>query len=334
MGTEIHRLDAMKLEDYCKYVNINRIHGITDNSDRPFWSVMIPVCGREKYLSMSLKSVLDQGIDKDRIQIQIVENCHRNDKIKNLVREIGGEEVEYFRQPNDVTINENWNTCIERARGRWIHILHDDDYVLHNFYKSYEKTIKMNPDIEMLFGPSILVDQNGSKIGALLPKMNDVDGSEPDILSILVHNSIACCSVVTSRSLFERIGGFSNDIVYGIDFEMWIRALGFGNIGCMTTPYSAYRQHGDSGSNTDFKNSKRPILETLFTRGLSMKLLSCRLEYADRLRLYLSYLFYSIRSTPSFIRDGGTMDESLRILLSNLDTIDRRLLLLESVLSP
>ena len=27
-----------------------------------------------------------------------------------------------------------WNRCIERARGEWVHILHQDDIVLPGFY--------------------------------------------------------------------------------------------------------------------------------------------------------------------------------------------------------
>ena len=56
-------------------------------------------------------------------------------RLLQLVRDIAGDRVTVHREPKNNGLGRIWNRCIERARGEWVHILHQDDIVLPGFYK-------------------------------------------------------------------------------------------------------------------------------------------------------------------------------------------------------
>src|SRR4051794_336364 len=110
---------------------------LPEGTARPFWSVMIPAYMRVTYLAQTLASVLDQDPGEERMQIEVVDNGSPTAEIENLVRSIGRGRVTYFRQASNVGLVGNWNTCINRSRGHWIHILHDDDVAMSGYYAAY-----------------------------------------------------------------------------------------------------------------------------------------------------------------------------------------------------
>jgi glycosyltransferase involved in cell wall biosynthesis len=110
-------------------VTTTRIWPISGEGQRPIWSVMIPVYNRVKYLRQALESVLSQGHRQDEMQIEVVDDCSANNVVEPVVKGICSDMISFYRQPRRVGLVSNWNTCIERARGHLVHILHDDDFV-------------------------------------------------------------------------------------------------------------------------------------------------------------------------------------------------------------
>src|SRR5262249_23206416 len=106
-----------------------RIHPVAKGRNRPVWSVMIPVYNRTKYLAQALNSVLAQGFDQQEMQVEVVDDCSAEGDSEDVVKAINPKRISFYRQSRRVGMAANWNTCIERARGRLVHILHDDDFV-------------------------------------------------------------------------------------------------------------------------------------------------------------------------------------------------------------
>ena len=119
---------------------------------RPFWSVMIPIYNaREDYLRETLQSVLCQVPGAEEMQIEVLDNCSTAGDAEALVREIGGGRIAYHRHTHNLGIAGNSNACIERARGRWVHILHGDDTVRPEFYRRARSGIEDHPEAEALY---------------------------------------------------------------------------------------------------------------------------------------------------------------------------------------
>ena len=126
---------------------VPQIRPISEEGHRPLWSVMIPVYNRVKYLRQALESVLSQGYGQDEMQIEVVDDCSANSEAEAIVKEIGCDRISFYRQRQRVGFVSNWNTCIERARGHLVHILHDDDFVANGYYEEVNALRNKYPDL-------------------------------------------------------------------------------------------------------------------------------------------------------------------------------------------
>src|SRR5258707_2429820 len=87
---------------------------------RPVWSVMIPTYNaRADYLEETLKSVLQQDPGPDQMQIEVVDDCSKDNTAFEVARRIGASRVTFHAEPQNRGLANNWNRCIERARGQW-----------------------------------------------------------------------------------------------------------------------------------------------------------------------------------------------------------------------
>jgi hypothetical protein len=120
----------------------------------PLWSVMLTVYRRTGYLEQALRGVLVQAPGREEMQIEVVSDGGDDAiqmEIEAKVRSIAGDRVEVHRHPIRAGHPEIFNVCIRRARGLWIHILHDDDWVAPGFYEALQKGIVQAPEIGAAF---------------------------------------------------------------------------------------------------------------------------------------------------------------------------------------
>jgi glycosyltransferase involved in cell wall biosynthesis len=214
---------------------------------RPFWSVMITSYNRTEYLSQCIQSVLAQGFPLEEMQIEVVDDHSTKGNIEEIAKTVGQGRVTFYRQPKNVGISENWNTCIRRARGHWVHILSDDDQVLPSFYESYRQQIDRGSYL-FVVGQSIFVNEKEEWIG-ISPAMPVSDSLFGDAKWVLATGCpIRAPGIVVAREAYERVGGFIPDLVFALDWEMWARLASTFEVGYVNRPYSLYREHDGSAS--------------------------------------------------------------------------------------
>ena len=108
---------------------------------RPLWSVMIPTYNCAEYLRYTLATVLAQDPGIDRMQIAVVDNNSCDDDPAAVVEELGRGRVEFYRQPSNVGIMNNFQTCFELSKGKLIHLLCSDDCVREGFYEKMARRL-------------------------------------------------------------------------------------------------------------------------------------------------------------------------------------------------
>lgn len=226
------------------------INSVPQDSHRPFWSVMIPTYNGTKYLEQTLKSVLVQDPGVREMQIEVVDDCSTKDDPEELVKDIGQGRVSFFRNPQNVGLVNNWNACIRRSYGRWIHILHQDDVVLPGFYKKLEHDIAIacNDDIGAAFCRYVFMDEDGhwNNLSRLEKRKSGI--LDNWIQEIAVVQLIQFPSMVVKRNTYENIGGFYPPVHFAADWEMWKRIAT--NYSVLYEPeiLACYRQHTGSES--------------------------------------------------------------------------------------
>jgi GT2 family glycosyltransferase len=205
--------------------NPPRIEPLQWKGPRPLWSVMIPTYNpRREYLEQAIKSVLDQGYGPEEMEIVVVDDCSPDTDVAPLVESIAGGRVAFQMNKSNLGLARCWNSCIERSRGEWVHILHQDDYVALGFYRRLQDAAASYPEVGLLATRSFFVDEGGAISGVtrrVLPLENGGNAIEEFFYTI----PFQCPGVVVRRTSYEKTGGFRLDLKYTLDWEMWARVV-------------------------------------------------------------------------------------------------------------
>ena len=220
------------------------IDPVPDGEPRPFWSVMIPVYNCGDYLRETLRSVLEQDPGPDQMQIEVIDNCSTADDPEAVVREVGQGRVRFHRQPRNVGAIENFNTCIRRSRGRWVHILHGDDTVRPALYVRARQGIETHPEASAVACRIINVDHEGHWID-----LGPAEARRPGLLGeeflarLFREQRFQFAGMIVRRAAYEKLGGFRPELVHCTDWDMWKRVAVAGPIYYDPEPLACFRQH-------------------------------------------------------------------------------------------
>lgn len=233
-----------------------KILPISSEIERPVWSVMIPTYNCGKYLEETLKSVLAQDPGRDKMQIVVVDNCSTENDPQAIVEELGAGRVEFYRQPHNVGMMNNFQTCFELSRGKLIHLLCSDDCVREGFYEKMARTFEEHPQVGAAFCRSILIDKHDQWQG-----LSDFEMPNSGILpkSWLYRIAETCCISVPSlavvrREVYEHLGGFDKRCGISADWEMWARIFAHYPMWFEAEPLAMWRVHLESANNVNAKS--------------------------------------------------------------------------------
>lgn len=223
---------------------------MTASWDRPSWSVMIPTFEpRLDYLTETVRGVLDQDWSGVDVQIELVDDRSEEFDVADFVRGLGDPRVTSHRRPEHRGLAGNWNQCIARARGSWVHILHQDDLVHSGFYQRLEEGIRRAPTIGAAFSQGFVIDDEGARRRHTCR----VSQREPGLLDdwvqhVFVELAIQTPTIAVRRDIYEDLGGFDARLQYTLDWEMWKRIAVRYPIWFDPAPLASYRVHGDSAT--------------------------------------------------------------------------------------
>ncbi|MDT0688112.1 glycosyltransferase family 2 protein [Autumnicola psychrophila] len=209
--------------------------------ERPLWSVIIPVYNCIYYLTQALESVLLQAPDQEVMHIEVVDDCSTDGDIEKLVKCIGKGRVGYYRQPENRGSLRNFETCINRSKGKYVHLLHGDDRVESGFYEEIESLFRDHPEAGAAFTNFNYIDHKGELVTIINKSMLEAPGIVPDFINqIGVKQLIQPPAMVVKRSTYEAVGSFYA-VHFGEDWEMWARIGSRFPIACSPKCLASYR---------------------------------------------------------------------------------------------
>jgi GT2 family glycosyltransferase len=208
---------------------------------------MIPTHNCANYLRETLASVLAQDPGPDVMQIEVIDDWSTKDDPEAVVAEVGGGRVLFTRNPRNLGPTETFNVCVARARGHWVHILHGDDAVLPGLYDEVRRALTVRPDVVMVGGPLVMIDENGRWVAVIGPRGPELGGVFEDFLRAeAVEQQLQYAGTVVKREAFERVGGFCTVFGHTQDMDMWFRIGELGPVWCTARPYGLFRIHAAS----------------------------------------------------------------------------------------
>lgn len=188
----------------------------------PFFSVIIPVYNKEKYVQAAVKSVLNQTFTD--FELIIVNDCS-TDNSRKEVSKIISEQIKIIEHLENKGLSASRNTGIKNATGNFITFLDADDEWKPDFLATIKSLISTFPEAQLFAtnyeelyadGIKVIHNQKLSKLG------NDflVD----DFFELNLGKPIYFPgSLCVKKTVFDEIGYFDEKITYSEDIDFNIR---------------------------------------------------------------------------------------------------------------
>ncbi len=217
---------------------------LADDRPRPRVSVMLPTYRPDALLCVALRSVLLQALPTADMQICIVDDGSPAGLIEQFVRSVDpAGRIDIVSHGERLGIGGNWNRAISLARGRLIHLLHQDDWVMPGFYARLLRGFDRAPRIGMAFSRTRIVDGADRTIKSTSQvrwTAGVLDGWLPRIAE---RQRVQTPAVIVPRTTYEMLGGYRTDLRQALDWEMWVRIAAHLPVWYEPRRLAVYRRH-------------------------------------------------------------------------------------------
>lgn len=205
-------------------------------SMKPKVSVVIPCYNAAEYLMEAVESVVAQTFTDWEI---IIVNDGSTDSSLEIARQA---EVRYFDrmirvldQPN-AGVSAARNTAIRAADGEYILPLDADDKLAPEMLQKTVEYLDAHTDVSLC--------------GSNFKHFGMIDSSwkcGPFTLEAMCRNNTVGYCTLYRKEVFERIGGYAEDMIAYEDWDFWISALEYGFVGhILSEELFFYRKHPES----------------------------------------------------------------------------------------
>jgi glycosyltransferase involved in cell wall biosynthesis len=243
------------LKQVSDYTSPPLIAPFEGSKPQPLWSVMIPVYNCYSTLSETIASVLMQDPGEDKMQIEVIDDGSTDGDVKELVEQLGKGRIEYFKKVHNEGSLANFETCINRARGKLVHLLHGDDRLRNGYYQRVGDLFEKYPHIGAAFCRFATIDDKG-KVMWNHSKEMEKDGILYNWLyKIASRQRLQYCTITVKREVYEKLGGFYG-VTFGEDWEMWVRIAAHFDVAYTPEILAEYRVHTNSISYRSYMDAK------------------------------------------------------------------------------
>lgn len=236
---------------------------------RPVLSVCIPAYNRPQLVRIALRSVLDsEAAVTSKIEVVV-----SDDSTDHRVGEVCLEELNHWGGSSSYRHNApplgmagNWNRCVGLSRGRYVLILHDDDFLLPGGVDVIVRTLESfdRPPAAVLFGVRV-VDAEGR------PRRRQATVRRRYLppamaLSSLLGNSsfVRFPGMVVARSAYQAARPFDESLGEVADVLMWVRLAGSHGLWLEPVATAAYRVHGGALTTRMWRSETLEALNLVF----------------------------------------------------------------------
>lgn len=230
------------------------------SSKSPFFSVVMPMYNRERYVKEAIESVLAQG-DPD-FELIVVDDGS-TDRSLDIVGEINDPRLRLLRNQHGGGAAAR-NTGIDAARGEFIVWIDSDDRQAPGALAALRRTIQACPDADVYYGDlEIFDDTRPDKLWRT--EYPDFYG-EALLPRLIRGNCLPNPGTAVRRSLYQRYGGYDVAFVRCHDFHMWTRLADGARFKKVDNILCHWRQHGESLSSAKTRAFEAKVAQDMVER--------------------------------------------------------------------
>jgi glycosyltransferase involved in cell wall biosynthesis len=252
--------------------------------DAPLVSICIPTFNAARWMRECLTSALAQSYQ--RIEILIVDDASTDNTVE-LVESLRDERTRVIVNELNLGMVNNWNKCIELARGKFIKFLFQDDVLYPDCVEQMMRLFLAHENLGLVASErDIIVEgdteqkatQEWLKNSSLLHQRFDSARTVNNGRELFVQylrkgfqgNWIGePSSVLIRKECFLRLGLFNTNLYQVCDIEMWLRIMFRYDVGLLSEKLSAFRFHSDSTSASNIKSRRNCLDQLWLLEGLS-----------------------------------------------------------------
>ncbi|MDJ0633247.1 MAG: glycosyltransferase family 2 protein [Xenococcaceae cyanobacterium MO_188.B29] len=288
-------------------------------------SICIPAYNRPAWFERALRSIVSNiAENKQHIEVIISDDSEHIEcsAIANKILPPLNISYKYTHNQPKLGMAANWNNSIQLALGKYVLVLHDDDFLLSNGVDKIIKVITYNQEEYpvMLFGVHVVNEQE-RVIKKQLLKNESYLPPEKALVKVLSNSSfIRFPGIVIRRDIFKQVGYFDKKIGEIADLDMWIRILSKHGLLCLPNAISAYTVHTKSLTTRMFNEETINNLLGLFSKVEKLNILDykqvekCKSDFIHQ---------FILAGTYRQIKRGDFKDASNNINLFRLPCLNQ-----------
>lgn len=130
----------------------------------PLLTIAITTFKRPFFLIEALESALDQNTELP-YEIVVVDNDPESQCLEYVLEkrpDVRSRNFRYYVNPQNIGMYGNINRCVPLARGEWLSILHDDDFLRDNFIDAMFNELKRFTKVDGIVSREQIFDQRAS----------------------------------------------------------------------------------------------------------------------------------------------------------------------------
>lgn len=255
----------------------------------PLVSICIPTYNAEDFIAEAIASALAQTY-------RPIEIILSDDNSSDRTVEIVGELVEAITKLEDAGVavkllthdryglGQNWNYCIDRASGKYIKFLFQDDLLKPDCVAKLVDLAEQDEAIGLVFSRRGVVLADDTQFD---PLYVDITSKWTDLKSVQLGRSLLAdpnlllpplnkigepSNVLIRKQVFEQVGRFDPNLVQVIDLDMWLRIMSAYKVGFVDELLAEFRVHAKQQSHHNVRSGAAWIDDWL----LYFKMLSDR----------------------------------------------------------
>jgi len=112
------------------------------------YSILLPTRNGDAFLPDVIHSILSQ--DYTDFELIIADNANSDNTQRVIHSFLSDPRVKVVRSSDVLCVTDNWNNAAGLARGKYILLLGDDDYLLPGYFSSIDEILSRHPDLDCL----------------------------------------------------------------------------------------------------------------------------------------------------------------------------------------
>ena len=207
----------------------------------PQISVILPIYNGEMYLAEAIDSILSQTYHD--FELIIINDCS-SDRTPEILSTYTDDRIRIVNNPSNLKLSRSLNKGIELARGQLIARMDADDISLPERFEKQIAFLERNPEIGVVGSQLKKIDENGNFSGYISRELL------PEILrwELFFGPPLGHPSVMMRADILKTVGGYSNDLLVAVDYELWTRLIKITRFANLPEPLVLYRKHPETMS--------------------------------------------------------------------------------------